>query len=162
MAWTKARFEHEMKKFDPLLRVRLSSDCMSWFIERKCARESKCLVPPNDRRGIDSFIRDRDGYVYVMRVRRDLLNQQVFLELRAHDMWQYKNSGWYADQLESQEAQEEQLKLNRQSSVLEERASDAYDRLAWKEGRRVTCDGILPNTPDECVGHGPYPEVHPP
>jgi hypothetical protein len=135
MAWTKSRFEHEMKKFDPLLRLRLSADGMNWLVERKCARESRCLVPPNERRGIDSFIRDRDGYVAVLKVSRDLLNQRVFLELRAHDMWHFRGAGWYADALEAQEAAAEQRLLNSQSTRLESCSSEAYDKIRHAEKR---------------------------
>lgn len=138
MSWTLERFTHEMKKFDPLLRVRLSLvDPAFYLVERKAARESLCRVPPKERRGIDAWVRDRDGFVSVMKVRRDLLNHNVFLELRAHDMWQFKHSGWYADELEKQESREEGLRDSRQSSTLQAKASEAYDALAWREGRRV-------------------------
>lgn len=136
--WSLERFEHELHKFDPLLRVRLSKVQPEFYlVERKAARESKCVVPPKERRGIDAWIRDKDGFVSVMKVRRDLLSHEVFLELRAHDMWQFKHAGWYADKLEEQEARQDASKDRHQSDVLQAKASEAYDQLAWREGRRV-------------------------
>ena len=74
MSWTKERFSYEMNKFDPMLRLRLSTcNPQYWIIERKAARESKCLVPPKDHQERDEFIRNRDGYVYVMQVHRQNL-----------------------------------------------------------------------------------------
>lgn len=138
MSWTVERFTHEMHKFDPLLRVRLSKVQPEFYlVERKATRESLCRVPPKERRGIDAWVRDKDGFVHVMKVRRDLLNQYVFLELRAHDMWQFKHSGWFADQLEAQEAREQEAVDRRQHTILQDQAGEAYEQLAWREGRRV-------------------------
>lgn len=135
MAWTQERFTHEMRKFDRLLRLRKSSNGREYIIERKVRRESACRVKPNDRRQIDHFIADRDGYIHVMRVPVERLNHDVFLNLRAMDMWQYRGSGPFADALEAQERADEELKQRRDSTRLQDAGSEAYDLLRHKEGR---------------------------
>jgi hypothetical protein len=139
MGWTLERFMHECKKFDPLLRARVSyADPSLYIIERKCRRESPCLRKPSERRGWDAWVQDRDGYVEVMRVRRELLGHQVFLELRAHDMWHYRGAGYYADLLEERERQE-QARLDReQSDYLQAVGEEAYDRGMIMQGDIVS------------------------
>lgn len=107
MAWTLDRFNREMQKFDPLLRARLSKlDPREVIIERKARRETKCVPKPLERRGIDKWISDTQGFVHVTRAFRHQLNHDTLLELRAQDMWEHRGSGYYADLLEAQEKQE--------------------------------------------------------
>lgn len=120
-----------------MLRLRLSNDGSQWFIERKCSRESLCLIPPRDKQKWDDFVRNKDGYTFVAMVPRSELGHHALIELRAHDMWQTNRHGWYADFVESQEAKQEQLQDDRQSSIFQAKASEMYDKLAWAEGRRV-------------------------
>lgn len=139
MAWSLPTFTRELKKFDPLLRVRRSQVNPAFYlVERKCSRESPCLRKPLDRRGIDAWVRDRDGYIEVTRVAHDMLNQQVFLALRAWDMWQFKHGGIYVDRLEEQERQEELRQHKEASAVLQARGEEAYDRAMVKQGDIVS------------------------
>ena len=139
MSWTKERFTYEMHKFDPLLRLRLSTaDPQFWIIERKAARESKCLIPPSDKQKVDAFICNKDGFVHVMRVHRNNLNQHVFAELRAYDMWQFKNCGYWADMLEAEEAAREASLEHEHDNMLETAHKEAYDMLQFKQGERVS------------------------
>jgi hypothetical protein len=139
MSWTLERLRREMKKFDPLLRVRESKlNPAICLIERKARRESVCVRKPAERRGMDAWICDKDGYVEVMRVRRDLLNHNVFLELRAHDMWETRGAGYFADMLEEQERQAELKKEREQSRVLHALGEEAYDRAMVKQGDVVS------------------------
>lgn len=139
MSWTLERLSREMKKFDPLLRARRSAANPEIFlIERKARRESVCVRKPLERRGMDAWICDKDGYVEVMKVHKDLLNQQVFLELRAHDMWQTRGAGYFADMLEEQERQAEIKKQQEQSYTLQCLGEEAYDRAMVKQGDIVS------------------------
>ena len=139
MAWTKQRFEYEMKKFDSLLRLRLSVlEPQFWIIERKAARESKCLAPPSDLQKQDTFIASRDGYIFVMKVHRLNLTQRVFSELRAYDMWQYKSAGYWADMLEAEEAGKEAALEHEKDNLMEAAHKEAYDVLQFKQGERVS------------------------
>ena len=138
MSWSKERFSYEMKKFDPLLRLRKSYDGYWWLIERRAARSSPCLVKPADNKKVDIYIQARDGYVQVMKVRYDLLNQQVFLNLRAADMWQYRGAGFYADALEEQEAKQAASVERDHANRREAAHSEAYDLLQFKQGERVS------------------------
>jgi hypothetical protein len=138
MGWNPDRFEHEMKKFDSLLRLRLANDGRSYVIERKAAHGSPCTVKPRDNQRIDDYICNRDGYVHVARVQRDHLNHESLLELRAHDMWTYRGAGYYADVLDAQEAAEDRREAQERSNVTQALASEAYDRIAIMERRRAS------------------------
>jgi len=139
MGWTKARFEKEILKFDKHLRVRESfADPNCYLIERKCRRDSVCLRKPAERRGWDAYTRDRDGYTEVMKVRKDLLTQQVFLNLRANDMWQYRGAGPFADELEAQERAAQVRKDAEDSYYLQTLGEEAYDRAMIRQGDIVS------------------------
>lgn len=139
MAWTMQTFQKELKKFDRHLRVRRSVvDPSYYLIERKCRRESACLRKPLERRGIDAWIRDKDGYIEVTRVAPEMLNQQVFLTLRQWDMWTFKHGGIYVDWLEEQERQQEAKLDKEQSDLLQVMGEEAYDRGMVKQGDIVS------------------------
>lgn len=137
MGWTKERFEHECHKFDPLLRVRRSYIGDQWLIERKASRESRGLIAPKAFKSYDLFTCARDGYIHVMSVPLFQLNHQVFLELRAYDMWTYGGAGPFADYLEEQERLAEERKDRDHTTKLMNSGGEAYENLAWDEGRRV-------------------------
>lgn len=137
--WSLETFKKEMKKFDPYLRIRLSTSNPSlYIIERKCQHGSACLRKPLERRGWDAWVQDRDGYTEVMRVRRDLLGHQVFLELRAHDMWQYRGAGPVADMLDEQDRERDAKLEQEQSEILQNVGEEAYDRAMIKQGDVVS------------------------
>lgn len=139
MSWRLPRFEKEMKKFDPMLRIRRSV-LEPWFylIERKAARESKCLILPKERRGMDNWIRDKDGYVSVMKVHHTNLGKQVFLELRANDMWEHRGAGFYADKLEEEERRKAEALEKEQRTEVVNLAEMAYDQQMIKQGDVVS------------------------
>jgi hypothetical protein len=139
MGWTTKRFEKEMHKFDPLLRLRESqTEPGVLFVERKAERESKCIPLPKERRGIDRWRRDCEGHVLLLRTRKDTLSHQVLLELRAHDMWEYRGAGPYADALEAQEAKEQEAQQRTESNILQDAGEEAYDRAMIKQGDIVS------------------------
>ncbi|UOF78537.1 hypothetical protein [Caudoviricetes sp.] len=135
MPWTKVRFEREMKKFDQMLRIRRSLvEPSAWLIERKCSHGSACLLTPKDSLNKDAYVCAKDGYTPVIKVPNGLLDQHVFLELRAHDMWQHRGSGYYADLLEAQEAADQRKLEAQERSVLEECSSEVWDRASASKG----------------------------
>ena len=139
MGWTKERFEHEMRKFDPLLRLRESqTEPGVVFIERKAARESKAVPKPSERHRLDNYRRNAEGHILVMRAKRNELTHNVFLELRAHDMWEYRGAGPYADAFEKQERDNEAAIEKQNSELLHACGEEAYDRAMIKQGDVVS------------------------
>lgn len=136
--WSLQRFRHEMQKFDSLLRIRRSQDRRWWLIERKCGRESKCLIRPRDFHRHDQYVCAKDGYIHVTKIPWDRLDHQVFLDLRAMDMWAYRGAGWYADHLEAQERRAEELEEQRDQGAMVEAGCEAYDRIRFLEGRQAS------------------------
>src|SRR5574337_1264612 len=137
--WTLTRFQSEMQKFDSLLRARISKlDPSIVIIERKCRRESLCVPTPNERRGMDKWICDTQGYVQVSKIYRHQMNRLTLLELRAQDMWEYRGAGYFADMLEVQEAAEEERKRKEESDMLHFLGEEAYDRGMIKQGDIVS------------------------
>lgn len=131
---TKDTFEREMKKFDPLLRIRRSQGGQWWLIERKAARETKCVAKPLERRGWDRYIQDSQGYIQVARIAWNELNTWVFNELRARDMWAVRGAGWYADQLDAEEQKQEEAEERRGSQMIQDLSGEAYDKLRFMDG----------------------------
>lgn len=137
--WSRETFEKEIHKFDPLLRLRDSkTEPGVIYIERKAARESACIPTPRARQGIDAWRRNCEGHVLVLKVRKNALGKHVFLELRAHDMWEYRGAGPYADALMEQERQEREEQKRKESAILQEAGEEAYDRAMITQGDVVS------------------------
>ena len=144
MGWDSRRFAREMKKFDPLLRIRQSEDGSRWLIERKCQHGSPCLVKPSDRQAWDAYQRNRDGYTLTTAVPRDRLNHAVLMELRAADMWEYRGAGPYFDQWVEAQRVRDEAQRKRDSTVFQDQAGEMYDLIRSKE-RRIEA-GFHPKT----------------
>jgi hypothetical protein len=137
--WSLERFNKEMRKFDPLLRARLSTlKPNEVIIERKASRETKCVPLPKERRGMDRWISDTQGFVPVTRAYRHQLNHDTLLELRAQDMWEHRGAGYYADKLEAQEQIHEMMEKQKESQLLQNMGEEAYDRGMIKQGSVVS------------------------
>ena len=138
MGWSGARFAHELKKIDPKLRVRLShfGDC--WLVERKATRGSACAITPKYERGPDAWKRDKDGYVYVMAIRRDLLNHQAFLDMRWCDIQARGGAQKYADEMDEQDRLAEEKLEAEQSKYLQDRSEEVYDKHMIRQGSVVS------------------------
>lgn len=137
--WSIETFNKEMQKFDPLLRARVSKlNPSEVIIERKAGRETKCVPKPLERRGIDKWISDTQGFVPVTRAHKNQLNHDTLLELRAQDMWEHRGSGYYADKLEAQERAAEATKTKQESEVFQHCGEEAYDRGMIKQGSVVS------------------------
>jgi hypothetical protein len=128
-----------MTKFDPMLRLRESKTRPGVvYIERKAARETKCVPPPSERQKIDDYRRNAEGNVLLMTADKRALGHHILLELRAHDMWEYRGSGPYADALEAQERAEEQAKDREASELLQAAGEEGYDRAMIRQGDVVS------------------------
>jgi len=138
MGWSGERFQHELSKFDKKLRVRLSHNRDCWLIERRATRGSAMALTPKYERGPDAWQRDRDGYVYVMAVRRDLLNHQAILDMRWCDIQARGGAQKYADEMdEADRLKEEKLEAD-QSWHLQCKSEEVYDKYMIKQGSVVS------------------------
>lgn len=138
MGWSGERFQHELHKFDPKLRVRLSNNRDCWLIERRVARGSAMAITPKYERGPDAWQRDRDGYTYVMAVRRDLLNHQAILDMRWCDIQARGGAQKYADEMDEQDRLKEEKLEADQSKYLQDRSEEVYDKHMIKQGSVVS------------------------
>ena len=126
MGWSCIRFEKELKKFDRYLRIRLSHDHQYYLIERKAMRGSACSLTPKYERGYDAWERDRQGYVYVCKVRRDLLNQQVIFNLMDNDIQAHGGSQKYADLMDEQDRLKDEKLEQDQSTHLQNKSEEVF------------------------------------
>jgi hypothetical protein len=138
MGWSGAYFEKQLKKFDPKLRVRLSHAGDCWLIERRAMRGSACALTPKYERGPDAWKRDKDGYVYVMAVRRDLLNHQAILDMRWCDIQARGGAQKYADEMDEQDRLAEEKLEAEQSWHLQCKSEEVYDKHMIRQGSVVS------------------------
>ena len=137
--WSKQTFEKEMHKFDRLLRLRDSeTEPGIVYIERKASRETACVPKPKEFHKRDVYRRNAEGHILLMRARKNELGHHLLVELRAHDMWQFRGAGYYADALERQEAEKEAQKEKENSVLLQHCGEEAYDRAMIKQGDVVS------------------------
>lgn len=137
--WSKQTFEHEMLKFDPMLRLRESkTEPGVVYIERKAARETLCVPKPNDRHKIDEYRRNAEGHVLVCRAMKNELGKHLLLDLRAHDMWEHRGAGPYADALERQERAQREAEDKHMSEVLQAAGEEGYDKGMIAQGDVVS------------------------
>ena len=101
-------------------------------------RGSACALTPKYERGHDAWERDRQGYVYVCAVRRDLLNHQVFLDLRWTDIQAHGGAQKYADAMDEADRQAEEKLEKEQSDYLQARSEEVYDKHMIRQGSVVS------------------------
>lgn len=137
--WSIETFEHEMKKFDPMLRLRESKiEPGVLFIERKAARETKCVPAPSDRQKIDVYRRNAEGHVLVCKAMKNELGKHLLLDLRAHDMWEHRGAGPFADALERQEREQREADDRAMSETLQAAGEEGYDKGMIAQGDVVS------------------------
>ena len=134
-------FEREMKKWDGQLRLRQATLGSWYFIERKAQRESKNVPKPNDEVSIDRYIRDREGYVLVLRCLRGDLCKDTLFRLRDSDMWKKRYGrmgfeGVVQHELIAEEKHEE-LREQKDSERLQDEGTEVYDYQMSKQGSVV-------------------------
>ena len=129
-------YEREWQRYDHHLRLRRSLDFPGRFL---LERRTRYLADHPAVLGTDRAIQLKDHYRKVLLL-RDSDFRFVAAQLRATDVRRIgaKELGRVLDaQDEATRASEEKYRL----SDLEAVGSDAYDFLAWREGRRVAMGG---------------------
>lgn len=147
-------FVAALARYDALLRVRWAPRLAVWFIERKLPERSRQRLverpnPFKSARGQDLYESWKEGYVHVLSVPPDMLDQRVFDALAEADTWRQGGFDAINRQLDEAEAQREATVDREIATWSEGAASDAYDRLAWLDGRRVALteegSGVIPS-----------------
>ena len=137
--WSLKTFEKEMTKFDSMLRLRESKTRPGVvYVERKAARETKCVPYPKERHKVDDYRRNAEGHVLVLTADKRTLGHHLLLELRAHDMWEHRGAGYYADALEAQEKAQEESLTREHSNILQAAGEEGYDKAMIKQGDVVS------------------------
>jgi hypothetical protein len=139
--WSKEIFLPELKKFDPLLRLRRAWAGDKWIIERRARRETKCIPVPDSIGDRDTWIAAKDGYVFVMSFPYNMLGSWVFQELKDRDSWRFKTPDAHADAIEQEEEREEVCKDRTMHNLLDDCHDESYDFLHWRQGERVSLNG---------------------
>ena len=141
MSWSLERFNREVKKFDRLLRARLARNGRDVLVERKCARESKCIPVPKEFHNHfrhDDYICWSQGYSRVMKIRRDLLNHWAFLALRHSDIQAHGGADKYADLMDEEDRLKAERLEHSQSEYLQCRGEEIYDKHMIMQGDIVS------------------------
>ena len=150
-------FVKDLAAYDPRLRVRFGRHTERWLIERHLPERNPAWVAerPNpfgrSPRAKDLWEGWRDGYVHVLTVDRALLNWQTVAPALAEADVQQAGS-WAALNHKMDEAETAwEAALDRERQDWTQQASyDAYDHMAYFEGRRIALYNPEPQT-----------EVHP-
>lgn len=144
-----------LRRYDPLLRCRWGNHAQRWVIERKVPERvgsrMKLLAlpvppkPPDDlpekleawRRRLERRASWVSGYEDVMFVHPSLLDERIVATLAATDSQRAGGFDKLADALDAEDAADEAAADRQVDAYVESASRDAYDRLAWMDGRRV-------------------------
>lgn len=138
-------FVNELHRFDPNLRIRWGRHQSVWIIERQMPPRHKQLLAerpsPESKsdRGRDVWEGWRDGYVHVLTVAPELLENRplVFQTLADADAWRVGGMERLAQKLDELDALQEAANDREIKNWVEAATSEAYDRLKWLQGERV-------------------------
>ena len=130
-------YVRQWQQYDRFLRARRSLDVPgSYVVERK----TRYIAGLPFTRGTDRQVQLKDGYRTIMRVwPREL--RDVLGSLRLTDIQARGGAKVLANALDAIDTANWESEDRRRLSELEARSSDAYDTLAWSEGRRVSFRG---------------------
>ena len=134
----------ELQAYDPQLRIRWGRHSEKWIIEshRPCKdqRLAQCAAPPDDAAAIKKDLYEgwKDGYLHVLTVPRELAYWRFIApELARMDSWRQGGFEKINDQLDQDAVDWEKAADKRVDNYVEDATSEAYERLAWLQGRRV-------------------------
>lgn len=124
--------EQELKRYDRFLRIRRSLDTPgAYVVERK----TRYFSDHPFRRGTDFQVQLKDEYRQILVFYPcDIL--RVMPQLKEHDIQRY-GAKYLANQLDHNDDVRREREEAGRLSDLDAIGSDAYDFLAWREGRRV-------------------------
>lgn len=136
-----------LRDYDPALRLRWAAHSQMWVVELKAPASFPELHlergngpdPKRRPRAADIYDGHVDGYINVMFVHRDLVeNTPLVMEhVRDADSWRRGGLKKQADFYDQQDAAEETAQDRERGNVNQSLARDAYDRMAWLRGDRV-------------------------
>lgn len=129
-------YRSEWRKADRFLRVRWSLDESGMFI---LERKTKYLESYPFRYGTDRQIQLKDNHRKVLLFEPSMI-QHVSEHLALNDVQRF-GANYLAAKILQQEDREEDLLSANRLSEFEARGSEAYDFLAWREGRKVSMGG---------------------
>lgn len=124
--------ERELKRYDRFLRIRRSLDTPgAYVVERK----TRFVGDYPFVRGTDWQVQLKDNYRQILVFYPcDIL--RVFPQLKEHDI-QRMGAKVLANELDRTDDSRRDREESSRIQELEDVSSDAYDFLAWREGRRV-------------------------
>lgn len=149
----------DLKAYDPELRIRWGRHTEKWLIERhiQCNDErlSHCLPPPDDASKIrkDLYEGWREGYVHVLTVPIEMAYWHfIGPELARADSWRQGGFAGMNDKLDEEAAEWEKQADRKVDNFVEAATDDAYERLAWLQGRRMAVSKPEPVYEDSGMG----------
>ena len=149
----------ELQAYDDKLRIRWATHSEKWLIERKVQvndqRLANCLPPPDDATAIrkDLFEGWREGYVHVLTVPVEMAYWHfIGPELVRADSWRQGGFAGMNDRLDAEARAWEESKDKEVDNYVEAATDDAYERLAWLEGRRIAMTNAEPAYTDTGLG----------
>lgn len=147
----KSSIVDELRRYDPMLRVRWSLELREWVVERKVPERVKakfCTLPvkfvesqipglePWVRVSVDSerYIQWRDGYVTVDTF--DVLDRRVIHGVLSRDVWKFGNYGKrYKSYAQYQESRRQAELRRKEYEEIVDYSKQVYDDLSWASGR---------------------------
>ena len=144
-----ASLVHDLEAYDPKLRIRWAKHVEKWFIERKLDQRNPQLVSeqplPESRQGLQRDLWEgwQEGYIHVLTVPLEMAHWTLIApELARADSW--RQGGWAGvnKQLDDEAVALDKKEDKRIDNWSENATDDAYEHLAWFQGRRVAMDGF--------------------
>lgn len=130
-------YEQDIQHYDRFLRLRWSLDSPGLFLVE---RKTRYLTFPDVPRMTDRAVQYSEGYRPVLLVKPSEL-RFVRRSLELTDVQRYGGAKVLADRLDEADERERELVDRAIYSNFEDLSGEAYDWLAWREGRRVALRG---------------------
>lgn len=130
-------YQADWQKHDRFLRVRRSLDNPNMYVVE---RKTRYTHDYPFSYGTDRQIQLQDGYRPIYRIYPSEF-AYVLPALKATDVQGRGGAKALADQLDAQDDVQRARESRQRTDEFTMRSSDAYDRLAWLEGRRVSFSG---------------------
>ena len=153
-------FVAALRRFDPSLRVSWARHQACWFIAKKMAprhRQYLAERPTSWRgpRGLDLWESWKDGYVHVLSVPVDQVNDPaVFDVLADSDAWRVGGMEGINRQLDALDEAKERAAEKKVDDWAQDATRESYERLMWLNGHRQ-------RVPDDLDSHDATPTPEP-
>lgn len=135
-------FISQLRRYDSLLRVRWGQRTKMWIIERKMPERDRTLLserpsPWKSARGLDLYDGWKDGYVHVLNVHQNMLDNRVFDVLAECDAWRQGGMRKLSEKIDEIQALDEAIEDRAIATWNEAAAREAHDMLQWRQGNRI-------------------------